>query len=444
MRSIGYYIRNPRRAAVAVVKHLVWLPDATYLKLLYFFEMGEPLHLKNPRTFQEKIQWLKLNDRKPEYTTLVDKYAVKQYVSDKIGEEHVIPTIGVWDSVDDIDFDSLPQKFVLKTTHGGGGNGVIICKDKSTFDVSAAKAKLHKALKADIYSKLREWPYKNVQRRIIAEQLLEVKGHKDLPDYKVFCFNGEPKFIQVIQNRHTDETIDFFDVDWKHQNFTGLAYNRHKTLQSRLPIARPTCLDDMLKVARYLANGTDFVRVDLYNCNDRYYFGEVTFYPASGLGTFLPDEYNIILGNMLNIKGSSMGGGKLLTINAVDDVVEVHQEINDYKFFCFNGEPRFLKVDFGRFIEHHANYYDLEWNLLPFGEEGLNPDPSHEFLPPPNFKMMIELARRLSAEHPFLRVDFYNVAGKILFGELTFFPASGFGPFTPAEWNSKIGQLIKL
>lgn len=295
--------------ASIVINFFRWLPDAAYLKLLYRFKMRRRLDLKNPKTFTEKLQWLKLYNRKSEYTTKVDKYAVKEYVANIIGEEYIIPTLGVWNKVEDIDWESLPQQFVLKTTHGGGGGGVVICKDKATFDKEKAIAKLNQSLKSDIYRTLREWPYKNVPKRIIAEKFMAPEkslGSKDLPDYKFFCFNGEPKYCQVIRDRHTKETIDFYDIDWNHQEFVGLNPVAHSGLtpiahNGLTPVVRPDNLDEMKDICRKLSKSEPFVRVDLYVIDGKNYFGELTFYPASGMGVFTPREWNAKLGDLLNI-----------------------------------------------------------------------------------------------------------------------------------------------
>lgn len=296
-RGINYLINNPNQFADSFINNfLTFLPDRLYLSLRYRFHMGKWIEWDNPKSFNEKLQWLKVYNRKSEYTTMVDKFSVKEFVSSIIGKDYIIPTLGVWNNFDEIDFDSLPDKFVLKTTHGGGGGGVVICKDKVKFDLDIARRKINSSLEGDIYKLLKEWPYKNVPKRIIAEK----------------------------------------------------------------------------------------------------YIG--------------------------------------------DD----NAELKDYKFFCFNGIPKFLKVDFGRFVEHHANYYDTDWNLLPFGENDCPPVSSHLEVKPENFDKMLEIAARLSKGHPFLRVDLYNQNGKIFFGELTFFPASGFGKFTPIDWDYKLGEMIKL
>lgn len=297
MQTPLFYIKNPSVfATILLLKANHLLPETTYLKLLYRLTMKKVLNLNNPITFNEKLQWLKLFNRKPEYTNMVDKYEVKKYVAECIGEEYIIPTLGVWDRPEDIDFDRLPAQFVLKTTHGSGGSSVVICKNKEMFDKKYAKQRMHWSLKhSDTYAHYKEWPYKNVHKRVIAE-----------------------KFI--------------------------------------------------------VSNG----------------------------------------------------------------------DLKDYKFFCFNGNVRLFKVDFGRFVEHHANYYSPTGVLLPFGEKLCPPDFSHVEQMPDNLPQMIVLAEKLSKNIPFLRVDFYNVEGKIYFGELTFFPAGGVGAFTDEKWDVELGNYLIL
>lgn len=301
-KGLNYLLHNRTQFFDSIVKnYFSFLPDKLYLSLRYRCQMGHWIDWKNPRTFTEKIQWLKVYNRKPEYTTMVDKYAVKKYVADRIGEEYIIPTLGVWDTPEDIDWDSLPDQFVVKTTHGGGGCGVVICKDKTNFDKQGAISKLRTSYNSEIYSNLREWPYKNVPKRIIAEKfMVSVKptASDDLPDYKFFCFNGEPKYCQVIRDRHTRETIDFYDMEWRHQEFVGLNPVASNGLT---PVARNEHLDDMINICRVLANDTSFVRVDLYVIDDKVYFGELTFYPASGFGTFTPEEWQRKLGDLLTL-----------------------------------------------------------------------------------------------------------------------------------------------
>lgn len=272
------------------------MSDEEYLKKLFYASMGKTLNLDNPQTFNEKLQWLKLYNRKPEYTTMVDKYEVREYIAQKLGTEYLIPLLGVWDTPDEIDFNKLPDRFVLKCNHNSG-LGMYICQDKSKMDVGQVKKELWKGLKQDYYLTGREWPYKNVKRKIIAEKYME------------------------------------------------------------------------------------------------------------------------------------------------DDAVH---ELRDYKFFCFNGRCKCFKVDFNRFVEHRANYYDPQGHLLDFGEKICPPDSTKNIVLPENLAEMISLAEKLSVGFPFLRVDLYDVNGKIYFGELTFFPASGFGEFTSEEWDERLGSWIKL
>ena len=273
-----------------------WVPDSWYLRMKYKQCMGCSLNLSNPKTFNEKLQWLKLHDRKPEYTMMVDKYAVRKYIADTIGEEYLIPLLGVWDNPDDIDFDALPNQFVLKCNHNSG-LGMCICKDKSKLNIEKVKAGLKKGLGQDYYLTCREWPYKDVPRKIVCEKYM-----------------------------------------------------------------------------------TDSRTNDLY----------------------------------------------------------------DYKFFCFGGAVKCFKVDYDRFIEHHANYFDKNGNILPFGEADLPPIYDKNIKMTKNLEKMCELAEKLTARKPFLRADFYDVEGKIYFGELTFYPASGMGKFTDDSWDEWLGKWLKL
>lgn len=311
IQSALQMLKTDREAFMAAIvqNFFRWLPDKPYLQLLYRFKMGHRLDLKSPKTFTEKIQWLKLYNRKPEYTLMVDKYAVKKYVADIIGEKYIIPTLGVWDKPEDIDWDALPNEFVLKTTHGGGSGGVVICKDKKTFDRNKAILTLRDSMNSDIYRSLREWPYKDVKKRVLAEKYMAPKDMVnnpiyDLSDYKFFCFNGEPKYCQVIRDRHSKESIDFYDMNWRHQEFVGLnpVTSSGKNLVNGVnPVPRPLLLDDMICVCHKLSKNMKFVRIDMYVIDNRIYFGEITFYPASGMGLFNPDKWNEELGNLISL-----------------------------------------------------------------------------------------------------------------------------------------------
>lgn len=419
------------------------IPDKLYLTIKYYKNFGRLINWKNPKSFNEKINWLKIYDRNPSYVNMVDKYEVKDYVAGIIGQQYIIPTLGVWDRAEDIDFDSLPNQFVLKATHDSGR--IIICKDKRNFDQNNAIKEMKKSLQRNFYAVTREWPYKMVKRRIIAEKYMESKANdapKDLPDYKFYCFSGEPIYCQVIRDRSTLETIDFYDMNWNHQNFIGLNPN---AIYGTIPVDKPKCLPNMIEICKKLSNNIPFVRVDLYVIDDNEYFGELTFYPASGNGKFSPKEWMIKLGEMISLP--KRGGGVICRYN--NNSLELkflkdNDDLKDYKFFCFNGKVKLFKVDFCRFTNHQANYYDRQGNLLRFGEKVCPPNFNHIETLPDNIDEMIAIAESLSKCSRFLRVDLYNIKGKIYFGELTFYPASGMGPFIPNDYDEILGKLLVL
>lgn len=275
---------------------LKYIPDKLFLKIKFKIKVGYKLNLKRPTTFNEKLQWLKLYDRRPEYTTMVDKYAVKKYVADKIGEQYVIPTLGVWDSFDEIDFDKLPNQFVLKCTHDSGG--LAICKDKSTFDHEAAKKKINDSLNRNYYYSGREWPYKDVNPRIIAEKYMEDTQIKisSLNDYKLMCFNGKVRCTFVCSDRKENLRITIFDNEWKRMPF-----GRYNHPASEEDISKPKNFDGMIELAEILSNDIPFVRVDFYEINGRIYFGELTFYPGAGFEEFSPGKWDRILGDWIEL-----------------------------------------------------------------------------------------------------------------------------------------------
>lgn len=300
--AINLLKHNRSEFLASILMHFKFLfPDKLYLTLLFRLKMGYWMDWKNPKSFSEKLQWLKLYNRSPEYTTMVDKYAVKEYVARIIGEEYIIPTLGVWDRPEDIDWDSLPQKFVLKTTHGGGGGGVVICKDKATFDKTNTIARLKGSLNKCIYKSLREWPYKNVNRKIIAEVYLEntayAAGDFDLKDYKFFCFNGVPEFCQVISGRSNNMCVDFYNMEWEHQPFHEPKNYPFSTIGHNKPFR----FEEMFRLASKLSNDHSFLRVDFYELGHKVYFGELTFFPTSGYGGFNPDNWDYKLGGMIKL-----------------------------------------------------------------------------------------------------------------------------------------------
>lgn len=297
-KKIKRYARDPYYALgydmIKKCPHL--MSDKFYLSVLWKIVMGYELDWKHPKTFNEKLQWLKLYDRNPLYTTLVDKVEVKKWVADKIGEQYVIPTLAVYKSVDEIDMDKLPDRFVLKCNHDSGS--VVVCKDKSSFDLEAAKRKLDKGLKHDFYSDAREWPYKNVERCVFAEQFVEDGRLHDLPDYKFFAFDGEVKalFIATERDNKTTETrFDFFDMDFNHIEVT----NGHPNADV-LP-DKPKQFDKMVKFSEILSKGIPQVRCDFYEADGELYFGEMTFYHWGGMTKFNPSSFDLKMGNWITL-----------------------------------------------------------------------------------------------------------------------------------------------
>lgn len=276
-----------------------WIPDKLYLKMIYRIRMKKVLNFSEPKTFNEKLQWLKVNNRSEAYTTLVDKYSVRAYIKKMIGEKYLIPLLGVWDRLEDIDIDSLPDQFVLKTTHDSGG--VFICNDKSKFDKDKAYQKLKSSLGHDYYGESREWPYKNVKRRIIAEAFMKDTKSAELKDFKFYCFNGVPTYCHVIGSRHTNETMDFYDMKWNLMPFTKMKSKTEVFPHDSSNAKPPVCLDEMIAVAEKLSKDFPFVRIDLYQINNKVYFGEITFFPNSGFGEFSPESWDLKLGEQINL-----------------------------------------------------------------------------------------------------------------------------------------------
>mgnify|MGYP004614013477 FL=1 len=279
MNKIISYIVEPKKIILYLMNknYLSFIPDETFLKMKYKLMMGKKLDLENPKTFNEKLQWLKLHDRNPEYTKMVDKYEAKEYVANIIGKEYIIPTLGVWDKFDDIDFDALPNEFVLKPTHTSGN--VFICKDKSKIDYKKLKKQVNKWLKRDYYKIHREWPYKNVKPRIIAEEYMENKDHTSIKDYKFYCFNGQADYVMICTGRETGHPkFYFYNKEWK---FMRNMSNDGMKLEGKLE-EKPIGIEKMFEIAEKLSQGIKFVRMDLYNVNEKIYFRRIYVFPSSG------------------------------------------------------------------------------------------------------------------------------------------------------------------
>jgi len=294
MLPIHNYIEKLSLILLSLIVKLGWLfPDKLYLRMMYRVKMGRSLNLKNPRRFTEKLQWTKLYYRLPLLTTLVDKEQVKPYVAKLIGEEHIIKSIGVWDCFDEIDFTALPDKFVMKTTNGGGGKSVVICRNKAQLDKSKAKQTIEKSQKQDIYKNLREWPYKNVNHRIICEEYKEDESG-ELRDYKFFCFNGVPKVMLIASNRYTSHNFNYYDMNFNKLPITSVAGS-----QSAEELKKPDTFEEMKALASKLSNGFPHVRVDLYSCEGKVYFGELTFFDSSGYDNMSSDEWDLKFGSWM-------------------------------------------------------------------------------------------------------------------------------------------------
>ena len=272
------------------------LPDRIYLKLMFRVKLHKKLDLKNPKTFNEKLQWLKLYDRNPEYVKMVDKYEVKKYVASIIGEEYVIPTLGIYDKFEDINFDNLPKQFVIKCTHDSGG--IVICRDKDKLNIEEAKSKIEKSLKENYYYYGREWPYKNVKPRIIIEKYMEDNKKKSLIDYKIFCFNDEPKIVYVSEGleNHATASISFYDI-----NYNDIDIKRSDFKKFEKKPDKPINFEKMIKFSKLLSRNIPHVRCDWYEINQKLYFGELTFSTCSGFIPFENGKMDYEIGNLLKI-----------------------------------------------------------------------------------------------------------------------------------------------
>lgn len=272
------------------------MDDKKFIEKMFKATMDYPLNLENPKSFNEKLQWLKLYDRNPLYTKLVDKYKVREYISEKIGEDYLIPLLGVWDDPEEIDFDSLPNKFVLKCNHNSG-LGMCICTDKSKIDIKKVKNELKSGLAQNYYLNGREWPYKNVSRKIICEKYMTDETGKNLRDYKFYCFDGKPKIVGIYQDRNSDKetTGDFFDMNFE---WVDLRFGMPNALNKP---QKPQKFQEMIKIAEILSEGMPEVRVDLYISNNKIYFGELTFFDGGGFDKIEPLEWDYKLGSWIKL-----------------------------------------------------------------------------------------------------------------------------------------------
>ena len=295
-KRILNFIKNPTSILFSLNQrgYLKFVPDEQWIKYVYKKRLGNLPDLKAPKTFTEKLQWLKLYDRKPEYSSLVDKYEVRNYIERTIGKEYLIPLLGVYDTFEEIDFDALPDQFVLKPNHTSGD--IYICKNKSEIDYKKLKKIVNIWLRRNYYWVQREWPYKNIKPRILCEQYMVDDSGAELKDYKVYCFQGEPKIIKVDFHRFIKHRCNIYDINW---NYIPLSVEF--PTEPMLQIKKPPKLPDMLRIAQILSKGYPYIRSDFYVVEDKIYFGELTFYPGAGLERYEPKDYELYLGNLINL-----------------------------------------------------------------------------------------------------------------------------------------------
>ena len=410
------------------------IPDKLYLQILYYKHFRKFINFKYPKSFNEKLQWLKLYDRNPKYTIMVDKYAVKKYVAKTIGKEYIIPTLGVWNNAKDIDFDSLPNQFVLKCNNDSGG--VVICKDKTLINKEKTIAFLSKHLRNNGFWYGREWPYKNVFPRIIAEKYMENTSSDDSIDFKVLRNEG---VINCVFSRHgsfnnsstrmDEKSVIRLDSVIKIQSISDNQYSNIVDLVQLLDKLPSTVKYDIYLIDKQVilfdikTSITDCKRlINQYDIMKR--FGRWTKLPRDcGIGYYYA------------------ANGLLLSVKSY-----IEMGLTDYKIYCFNGKPKFLYVSRGLGTAHdraEISFYDLNWNELPFVREDFN---SLSIRPkrPKEFNKMLNLASQLAHSTRFLRVDFYVINDNIYFSELTLYPCSGLMKFKPAVWDSIVGKYLKL
>lgn len=422
---------NPSRFA--------FLSDKQYLQLKFYDTFGCFMDFSNPQTFNEKLQWLKVYNHNPEYTIMVDKYESKGYVENVIGDKYIIPTLGVWNHFDEIDFDSLPDQFVLKCTHDSGG--LIICRDKSSFDVDEAKKKIETSLLNNFYYMGREWPYKNVQPRIIAEQYYA----DDLRDYKLFGFDAMPRMKLVCSVRFTKDGVkdDFYDEVWNHLNVQSPVHGN-----AFFPILRSKQFELIKMLTVKLSENISFARIDFYEIDENVYFAEITFSPAGGFENFKPEEWNLELGEWIQL---STGGYRLDS----DDCSIIFGDsyynkkdtkaLVDYKFFCFDGVAESVMVCTERETGHPKFYFfDKQWNLKKYNIRGKEAPDGFTLHKPDCIDEMFSIAEKLSKGIPYVRVDLYCIDGLVYFGEMTFFPDSGLDANLLKEADVYWGNLLIL
>lgn len=433
---------------------LNWIPDEPYIKLAYRTSIGKWPDLEHPKTFNEKINWLKLYDRNPLYTTLVDKVAVKSWVAERIGWEHVVPTLAVWNRPEDIDIRKLPNRFVLKTNHYSGD--VCVCSDRSTFDLEEAKRKLGKSMKRNLFWTAREWAYKNVRPCVFAEEYLEPSlGRVNQVDLGFFRFssgcNASLTCVDSSVRMRMGEM--FFNGTWR--NIVVAEDDGYATIA----IAKSELFKRMKAAVDMLRSLLPFVRVDFYESSDALYFGEITLSINSGFKQWAPVGCGEVYGSWINLGSITGSGGGWLLLNEgyalwlhedgvseIDDVDSSSvKDLRDYKLFCSYGEVKGLYIASERQLgsEVKFDFYDADFNHLPIVRNG-HPSSGTISSKPICWDEMCSIAMRLSQCLPNVRVDLYESSRGVMFGELTFYHMCGFSSFEPEGWDERLGAWIYL
>lgn len=442
-KKVKRYLADPYWALGCdlIKKHPNWMSDEFYIRTLWRMVMGYKLDLKNPKTFNEKLQWLKLYDHNPLYTTLVDKLRVKDWVAEKIGAQYVIPTLAVWEKAEDIDISNLPNQFVLKCNHDSGS--VVICKDKNTFDLDTAKEKLGKALQHNFYWDAREWAYKNVKPCVFAEVYMEDNVFGELQDYEIFTFSREPKIIQVDFDRFKVHKRNLYDIAWNYiEARIQFPNDPSKTIE------KSKALQELLDLSKKISKGIAHVRTDFYLINEKIYFGEMTFYHGAGHEKFLPSELEQYFSDFIQLDDNQHFSDGVI-IFADGFVLFLHAEfrnvfcgLRDYKFFCFNGKPELMYIANDKSEYATTDFFDMDFNYLDIHMK----DPHALVIPekPRHFEEMKRIAAILSENIPAVRIDFYETSDCLYFGEYTFYHSAGYAKVHPKEWNNRLGDMIKL
>ena len=428
-----------RIVSTGVLKCSKFIPnDELYLKIKYWGMLGKKLNLEDPQLFNEKLQWLKLYDRKPEYSVMVDKYAVKNLIADKIGPDYIIPTLGVWDKFEEIDFNSLPDRFVLKCTHDSGG--LVVCNDKNKLNLKEAKKKIEGSLKNNYFWSGREWPYKNVRPRIIAEQYMS----DNLWDYKALGFPDAPRMMLVYSERFENRTEYeyFYDEVWKPFGI--------QTIQKGhpiFPLLRQKQYESLKTISALISEQIALKRADYYEIDEKNYFCVLSGGDTRELDSFFSNNLNVDPGNLIRLPGGYRLETKELTLTFVFDENNdgSSKALVDYKFFCFDGYAESVMVSMDRETGDTKFYFfDKEWNLKRYNKRGKEAPEGFTVPKPASMDEMFSIAEKLSKGIPYVRVDLYNIDGLIYFGETTFFPDNGFDANLLPESNKLWGDMLHL